>query len=343
VFDGYADGPSTKDEAHLRRTSSEMGVDVDFTPDMLLKMKKKPFLANPRNKQKFINLLGSEMEKVDIKVKHSPGDADYDIAMSACTIAQTKPVVVVGDDTDLLIILQHHFTPADHETIYMQTSTKLIDISILKATLDPDLSRSLLCIHALSGCDTTSRPYGIGKLSAMGKYCDLQNCSELFLMADGSHQDVECAGNKAIATLYGCMFGSDLNFKRASKFTEKVSTSSCYLPPERLPPTTDAARFHSQRVYLQVQAWLGNAMEATEWGWMLQTGRHGSVLKPRRMEKAAAPASLLKMVRCNCSGKCEKNICSCRKNGLKCTLACGQCKGITCTNGEPHDSRDTTD
>ena len=41
VFDGYGGGPSTKDETHKRRTGSEMGVDVDFTPDMLLKLKKK--------------------------------------------------------------------------------------------------------------------------------------------------------------------------------------------------------------------------------------------------------------------------------------------------------------
>jgi hypothetical protein len=46
-------GPSTKDETHQRRTGNEMGMDVDFTPDMLLKMKKKPFLANLGDKQKF--------------------------------------------------------------------------------------------------------------------------------------------------------------------------------------------------------------------------------------------------------------------------------------------------
>lgn len=118
VFDGYDSGPSTKDETHQRRTGNDMGVDVAFTPNMLLKMKKKSFLDNPRNKQKFIRLLASELEKeVTIQVRHSPGDADYDIAMSACTIALTKPAVVVGDDTDLLILLQHHFSPADHETI----------------------------------------------------------------------------------------------------------------------------------------------------------------------------------------------------------------------------------
>src|SRR5688572_21376901 len=50
VFDGYDSGPSTKDETHQRRTGNEVGVDVDFTREMLLNMKKKPFLANTKNR-----------------------------------------------------------------------------------------------------------------------------------------------------------------------------------------------------------------------------------------------------------------------------------------------------
>ena len=240
VFDGYGNGPSTKDETHQRRAGSEMGVHVDITPDMLLKMKKKTFLANTSNKQKFLNLLGSEMEQEGIQISHSSGDADYDIVMTACTFAEMLPVVVVGDDTDLLILLQHHFTPRKHENIYLQTNTKLIDIFNLQKELDPDLSHSLLFIHALSGCDTTSKPYGIGKISAISKYCDLKGTAELFMKADINHEQIELFGNQAIATLYGCKHGADLNFERASKFTEKIASNSAYLPPERLPPTSDA-------------------------------------------------------------------------------------------------------
>ena len=102
------------------------------------------------------------MEKEGISMKQSAGDADYDIAMSACALARMKPVVVVGDDTDLLILLQYHFNPAEHQSISLQTRSKLIRIGILFSSLDPVLSESLLFIHAISGCDTTSRPSGIG-------------------------------------------------------------------------------------------------------------------------------------------------------------------------------------
>ena len=98
------------------------------------------------------------------------------------------------------------------------------------------------------------------KLSAIAKYEELEGCASLFLSEQQSHADIEQAGHQALVTFYGC---SDLNSGRVLKFTQKVISSSSYLPPERLPPTADAARFHSRRVYLQVQAWLGNNKEPT--------------------------------------------------------------------------------
>ena len=152
--------------------------------------------------------------------------------------------------------------------------------------------------------------------------CWFTNASKAVLTPDVTHLDVEKAGEQALISIYGGISGSDLNFTRASKFTEKVVASSSYIPPERLPPTSDAARFHSQRVYLQVQAWLGISLNPTEWGWSLHKSNR---LKPRRMEQSA-PASLLKIIRCNCTRKCDKNTCSCRKNGLLCTMAVDNAK-----------------
>ena len=117
-----------------------MGVDVDFTTDMLLTMKKS-FLANSRNKQKFIYLLGSILEREGLQVKFSKAVSDYDIAMTACDAAQTVPVVVVGDDTDLLVLLLNHFDPDSHNPTYLQTSSKTISIPVLQTSSDPTLSQ----------------------------------------------------------------------------------------------------------------------------------------------------------------------------------------------------------
>lgn len=63
TFDGYGSGSSTKDEAHQRRASSNnIGAERNLKAGMQLTMKE-AFLANPRNKQKFLHLIGSNLEK----------------------------------------------------------------------------------------------------------------------------------------------------------------------------------------------------------------------------------------------------------------------------------------
>ena len=115
-----------------------------------------------------------------------------------------------------------------------------------------------------------------------------------------------------------------------------------------LPPTCDASRFHSRRVYLQVQIWLGHELDPTKWGWDIQKKNSQiDIMKPHKMDNSAAPDNFLKIIKCNCAGKCDKNTCSCRKHALLCTSACGQCKGITCTNvgedSEPAELMDSMD
>ena len=187
VFDGYNSGPTMKYEAHKKRHRNAIGADVDVRKQLVLRMNTPAFLANAKNKQKFIFLLGEELENCpNIQVRHSEGDAEYDIVMSGCTVAMSHPVVVVGDDTDLLILLQHHFIPEEHQAIYLQITTKLVDITALKRGLSSELSHSMLFIHVFTGCDTMFRPYGIGKTSALNKYPLLYEYSNVFLNATQS-------------------------------------------------------------------------------------------------------------------------------------------------------------
>ena len=62
---------------------------------MLLTMKK-AFLANPRNKQKFLYFIANELEKAGVELYHSAGDADYDIVSTTCTMAKRRSVAVFG-------------------------------------------------------------------------------------------------------------------------------------------------------------------------------------------------------------------------------------------------------
>ena len=45
-----------------------------------------------------------------------------------------------------------------------------------------------------------------------------------------------------------------------------VTTSKKGLQPERIPPTENAIKFPSFRVYSQIQQWLGLDIDETLWG-----------------------------------------------------------------------------
>ncbi len=93
------------------------------------------------------------------------------------------------------------------------------------------------------------------------------------------------------------------------------------------------------RVHLQVMLWKRLTHEDLEfdperWGWKLDGTRLSSIMT----DLAAAPKALLKFVRCKCkltsTNPCGTNTCSCRKHGLKCITACGDCRGVNCLNAE---------
>lgn len=68
-------------------------------------------------------------------------------------------------------------------------------------------------------------------------------------------------------------------------------------------------------------------MEPLEWGWVLQN----EFLEPMTTILPPAPEELLNTLFCNCKNGCGPR-CGCRKSGLQCTLACGQCNGQACLN-----------
>ena len=62
-----------------------------------------------KTKQTFIiDLLGRKLESANIKVIHAKGDADTLIIKEALQLATSEEIVLVGEDTDLFILLLYH-------------------------------------------------------------------------------------------------------------------------------------------------------------------------------------------------------------------------------------------
>jgi hypothetical protein len=71
-----------------------------------------------------------------------------------------------------------------------------------------------------------------------------------------------------------------------------------------------------------------SGINPTDWGWKAELDK----LIPIQIDGEVAPGNVLKVVRCNCKSNCSSSMCSCRKHGLKCVTACGQCHGYDCSN-----------
>ena len=105
VFDGGYLAPSTKGSKHIRRSKGRLGRKIVSSLHNPLTVKKGDFPLHKHNKQAFLEMLGTLLSASGISVMHSDGDADVDIVSSALTVANTCPVTLFGEDTDLLILL----------------------------------------------------------------------------------------------------------------------------------------------------------------------------------------------------------------------------------------------
>jgi hypothetical protein len=333
-----------------KRRTKEIGLTVNFSPVMCFMGKKDVFLSNAENKQRIINLIAKTMTDNGITVIHARDDADVDIVMTCLDSAKSHSTCLIGEDTDLLILLLYHMDN-DKFNIYFRSDVKrsntnkqniIYDIRSLQRSLDKDVLQSLLCLHAFTGSDTTSRVYSVGKPAIFKKLLDDEPLRQLFqsFSCNGRNQkEVEELGNSIMTSFFGGKINETLTCCRHRMFVEKVSSAKSFVKPERLPPTQSANKYHSLRSYYQIRVWQGTAenLKVTDWGWTTRDGQ----LAPVSMDLAPAPESLLKTMRCNCTTGCSNNRCGCRKNGFPCNQACGICQETQCENVLSINSQDS--
>ncbi len=175
-------------------------------------------------------------------------------------------------------------------------------------------------MHAVLGCDTTSRLFGIGKGTALKSSGHFREQAKVF-NESASSQDIIAAGEQVLVSIYNGKPGEILDSLRYKRFCEKVATNTTQVQPQTLPA---AAKYHSLRVYLQIQQWKGQELQP---GWRVCEGG----LMPMHTD---LPDELLRIIRCNCQTDCGSMRCTCKKHNVKCSPACGNCRGSGCMNSD---------
>ncbi|GBM92516.1 hypothetical protein AVEN_123174-1 [Araneus ventricosus] len=117
-------------------------------------------------------------------------EADVHIVKTAIETYEKikKQVVVIGQDVDLLV-LPTTLTPDYMDILFLKEGKGKVkdrfysSKDLQNSDLEMECKKSILFLHAISGCDTTSGSYGKGKLQAVplfnhSKY--LQDIPEIF-------------------------------------------------------------------------------------------------------------------------------------------------------------------
>jgi hypothetical protein len=88
VFDSYEGGHSTKDNTHQRRTGGHIGTEVIFSETMLMHGKKVTFIANMKNKHRFINLLSEKHQAAGVETLHASNRSPH--SANSCKVLFNK-------------------------------------------------------------------------------------------------------------------------------------------------------------------------------------------------------------------------------------------------------------
>ena len=261
------------------------------------------------------------------------GDPDISILL----IHYKADTVVLAGDPDIFILLIHYKTDSVTHDIWLQITfstktSKCRNIAATRESLGGAVVKYILFALAVLGCDTTSRVYGIGKQKTVSKLKadkNLRRSVAIFMSRHANVKEVVNADNSAPISLYNGGPDDMLDTMRYQRFCEKTARSIIAIDPCLLPPTSAAAKYHSLRVYHQVQVWLGHEINVPpkQWGWRVCEGR----LVPVMTDKLAAPSKFLQMIFCNCKTGSGTLQYTCRKSALECTAACDDCHGA-CSN-----------
>ena len=164
VFDGYEClENNTKFHEQCQRVSTVNAREVIFDLDMEAAANQKEFLAHRSNKSRLISNSKPYFEEKGICIRQAEGEAEGDadtlIVSTTLDLANeiSTPIVLCGNDTDLLVIAMVQAKPSSNIFIMTEINPlKIFKISDLQGKYSEGYRELLLPLHFMTGSDTTS-------------------------------------------------------------------------------------------------------------------------------------------------------------------------------------------
>ena len=229
-------------------------------------------------------------------------------------------IVISACDTDIFVLLLAHNQSFNGKSVYVMIGNNMyLSIADMAQALGQPICDSVLLFHSLTGCDTTSFFFNIGKPTALNVLKEhthlLAGLSKLPQLTAGAEKALQ----NFVSLVYS---GGDEGVDRIQ--ARMLLTAP---KPELMPPTSDALKFHLQRAFYQARVWECATEShpalpdptAEGSGWF----KMGERVKPVTMLKEPIPKACMDIISCgSCTTGCNSQRCKCFKAGLHCTLLC---------------------
>jgi hypothetical protein len=186
-------------------------------------------MRSKSNKKRLVSVLGSfgfgENVTVETNEDAAFGHDEADVTMISYVLVAascgTEVIRVLSDDTDVFDLLVFWVFRRKLECkIQMERwDGTVLDINATCTDLAPKCLQ-LLGMHALTGCDTTSYPFGKGKTTAL-KILLAGDFRDAFGEVDATSQDLMEAAGSYFTALYGQSPGTSLQSARFQIFVSK--------------------------------------------------------------------------------------------------------------------------
>ena len=269
-------------------------------------------------------------------------EADTIIVQQVLECARNaKKICVISDDTDVFVLLLHHYNQAGLSIpLIMESSNEKRAVVDIEATVKKhcNIINNLLPAHAISGCDTVACYYSVGKGSVLKNLKAGHDLSAIG-NADIPFEQVVKQATAFISACYGIKNSTDMSHTRLLVWGKRYG-KGCVSGPNlaTLPPTKESFIENIKRAHLQALLWrnldkgLSSEFNPVEYGWERDTTNKS--LCPINLPEGAklVPDYILEMIKCGCKSEnpCLSNKCGCKMHGLSCTMFCA-CFKVGCS------------
>ena len=272
-------------------------------------------------------------------------EADYRMILHISDLVRNNftKVRVRSNDTDVLAICTAYFHEIPGlEELWLAFGTsksfRLIPVHIIAMQLGADKCKALLGFHALTGCDSVSALFGIGKKTAWTMWMAFPKFTEAFLFlsnkSDYITNEIMALTEEFVARLYCCSVTPE-HVTTVKRLRYELFHFGCK-DFNDLPPTLNALQLHTRRAaytagHIWGQALIKAPTQASPalWGYKLQEGNW-------QPEWTTIPTISKKhLTVCRCKMAC-KPPCACATKQVCCTSLCtchGECYG------QPHQTK----